>query len=87
MTGKNHNNCNYRAAFETYLRVAALLSVLHVLIYFVCCTDFFFYFFFSFSEGDEATQEVVTGTVTLICLQFQSNLFTPASYIPDPKIP
>ena len=45
MTGKNHNNCNYCAAFETNLRVAAMLSVLHVLIYFVSCTDFFFDFF------------------------------------------
>lgn len=55
-------------------------SVLHVLIYFVCCI------FFPFSEGDEAAQEVVTGTVRLICLQIQSNLVSPASHIHDPKI-
>ena len=46
-----------------------MLSVLRVLIYFVCCV-----YFFPFSEGDEAAQEVVTGTVRLICLQIQSNL-------------
>ena len=61
-------------------------SVLHVLIYFVSGI-YFFLFFFPFSEGDEAAQEVVTGTGRLICLQFQSNLVTPASHIPDPKIP
>ena len=70
MTGKNHNNCNYRAAFETYLRVAALLSVLHVLIYFVCCTDFFFYFFFLFrrrrshSEGRDRYSDTDLFTIS-----------------------
>lgn len=59
-----------------------MLSFLHVLIYFVCGI-----YFFPFSEGDEAAQEVVTGTVRLICLQIQSNLVSPASHIHDPKIP